>query len=633
MRNDPIHDGPAPRPTLVYDDASPLMRRRARWWRSIIGEAVQVTAAPDYARDHAGFGFDVDELRDEGVRLSAPGEPILTGPAAIARARAEVPGAAWRWWVWRFAPPVRWIANARFAAERRFDRPLATLFGWLQGAPEQPRHEVARFLYLRILAIVVLAAFGSLFVQLDGLIGSGGIDPAAEAMQRAAANTDGGISAWLDLPTLLWWRTDDAFLKLLCGAGLGAGALLLLNIVPGLAVVVALVAYASLTATSVFFGYQWDALLLETLFLTLFIVPWHPLPGRYREPPTRIGIFAMRALLFRLMFASGVVKLASGDPTWASWTAMTLHYETQPLPHGWSRWFHHLPTWIHTASVGVTLFVELFVPWLYFGPRRLRMFAAASTIGLMLVMAASGNYGFFHLLTIALAVLVLDDDAMPRFLGGSIARPKTVRRGRVVWLLTRIPAALALAMTLLGAAQLHQQLRPDAEPLEDVAGPVGEPVRETRRQIRSMRLLNTYGLFATMTTSRPEIIVEVSENGRDWQPIEFRYKPVFMDTAPRFAGLHMPRLDWQLWFAALNGRCDRTRGGWYPRFAQRLLEGSEAVWALTGTSFEGTPRQIRARLYDYRFSERGAEMVWVRDNERGYCPALLNLGGELRTVQ
>ena len=633
-RNDTTTDDPGPRPTLVYDDASPLLKRRSRWWRSVIGEAVSVVAAPDYARDHAGFGFELDELREERVRLAVPGEPVLTGAAAVAHARAAAPGERWRAHMWRFVPPVRWFAHAKFAVERRFDRQLATAGAWLQGQPEQPRYELTRWLYLRILAVVVLAAFGSLWMQLDGLIGSGGIDPIADAMQRTAGSSDTPrLQLFAEALSVLWWRADDAFLKMVCGSGLVAGLLLLVNVLPGLAVATALVAYMSLTATSVFFGYQWDALLLEVLFLTLFIVPWHPVPGRYREPPTRLGVFALRVLLFRLMFASGVVKLASGDPTWAEWTAMTVHYETQPLPHGWSRFFHHLPTWLHTASVGATFFVELAIPWLYFGPRRARIVASLATIALMLVMAASGNYGFFHLLTIALAVLVLDDDAMPHFIGGSIARPKTARRGAILWTLQRVPAALALALALLGLTQLDRQLRSSAEPPEAVLGPLAEPIRETRAHLHRMRVMNRYGLFARMTTSRPEIIIEVSQDGSNWQALAFQYKPTFMDTAPRFAGLHMPRLDWQLWFAALAGRCDRTRADWYPRFVQRLLEGNEAVWALTGTAPEGTPRQIRARLYDYRFSPAGDEMIWVRDNERGFCPPVMNLGGELRPVR
>ena len=46
--------------------------------------------------------------------------------------------------------------------------------------PERPRHRRMRAIFLRGLGAVYLAAFTSLAVQVDGLIGSRGILPAAE---------------------------------------------------------------------------------------------------------------------------------------------------------------------------------------------------------------------------------------------------------------------------------------------------------------------------------------------------------------------------------------------------------------------------------------------------------------------
>ena len=69
-----------------------------------------------------------------------------------------------------------------------------------------------------------------------------------------------------------------------------------------------------------------------------------------------------------------------------------------------------------------------------------------------------------------------------------------------------------------------------------------------------LRIANPYGLFAVMTTRRPEIIVEGSDDGVTWRPYRFRWKPGELDRRPRFAPFHMPRLDWQMWFAALGRR-------------------------------------------------------------------------------
>ena len=71
--------------------------------------------------------------------------------------------------------------------------------------------------------------------------------------------------------------------------------------------------------------------------------------------------------------------------------------------------------------------------------------------------------------------------------------------------------------------------------------------------VEPFRSTNSYGLFAVMTTSRPEIIVEGSDDGASWRPYRFRWKPCELDRRPRFTTPHLPRLDWQMWFAALAG--------------------------------------------------------------------------------
>ena len=70
--------------------------------------------------------------------------------------------------------------------------------------------------------------------------------------------------------------------------------------------------------------------------------------------------------------------------------------------------------------------------------------------------------------------------------------------------------------------------------------------------VRPTRAFNSYGLFRVMTTTRPEIIIEGSLDGNNWRPYEFRWKPTNPKQSPRFAGPHMPRIDWQMWFEGLN---------------------------------------------------------------------------------
>jgi hypothetical protein len=148
-------------------------------------------------------------------------------------------------------------------------------------------------------------------------------------------------------------------------------------------------------------------------------------------------------------------------------------------------------------------------------------------------------------------------------------------------------------------------------------------------------LVNGYGLFANMTTERPEIVLEGSDDGVDWRPYEFRWKPGEVTRRPRFVEPHMPRLDWQMWFAALGS----VRGHpWFLGFCRRLLEGSPAVLdLLSANPFPyAPPRYLRALVYDYRFStpaeRRRTGAWWHRDLVRPYLPTLALRGDSLVAV-
>jgi hypothetical protein len=134
--------------------------------------------------------------------------------------------------------------------------------------------------------------------------------------------------------------------------------------------------------------------------------------------------------------------------------------------------------------------------------------------------------------------------------------------------------------------------------------------------------VNSYGLFAVMTTSRPEIVIEGSPDGRLWQPYEFRWKPGDLRRAPAFVAPHQPRLDWQMWFAAL-GTCEENP--WLVRLMQRLKEGATPVRGLLAHDPfpDAPPAFMRAVLYDYHFTslgERRASGAWWGRQPLGlYC--------------
>ena len=331
------------------------------------------------------------------------------------------------------------------------------------------------------------------------------------------------------------------------------------------------------------------------------------MPGRIVptvEAPSRLVLLLLRWLLFRLMFLSGLVKLASGDPTWRSFAAMRFHYQTQPLPT-WTSWYIHLaPNWFQTMSVGGVFFTELIVPLFIFANRRLRLLACAMIVSLQLLIAVTGNYGFFNLLTIVLCVTLLDDAVLKRLRILRSANPHViVAKPWRHWMNVALVAGLVPLTLVAGLRQFRSTKW------------VPQPLVDAWITIQPFYLANGYGLFAVMTTRRPELIVEGSTDGATWKAYEFKWKPGDVERRPRFCSPHMPRLDWQMWFAALDLYYNDRADPWLIDFLDRLREASPPALDLLQTDpFAGQPpRHLRVRIYDYRFTtaaERAASGAW-----------------------
>ena len=473
-------------------------------------------------------------------------------------------------------------------------------------------------MFLRLLALVYLIAFGSLAAQLTGLVGEHGILPIGEFLHRA--HEAYGTDAYRLFPTLLWLSPTDALLNVLCWVGIAASLLLLVGVVPIASALTLWVLYLSLTvAGQTFLQFQWDALLLETGFLaTLYAPPvWWSRSGTDIAPPSIVR-WVLWGLAFKVTFLSGITKILSGDPTWANLTALQYHYETQPLPM-WTGWFmHQLPPLVQTCSAAGMFFIELVVPWIVFLParwRRARLIGCALMISLQLGIAATGNYGFFNLLTIALYLAVLDDRSVGRVppeeqaSGGGPAAWRPVR-----WRLFANGAAVVIAvlstMTLFREIDLTWRRQ---SPLEHLWS------SRVLSWVAPLDSINGYGLFRVMTTERPEIVIEVSEDGVTWKEQEFRWKPGELKRRPPVVQPHMPRLDWQVWFAALDPASAQE---WLRPLLDRLLAGDGTVTRLLGPNpLSGTPRFARLAFYQYYFTsrqERAATGAWWKREFVGY---------------
>jgi predicted DCC family thiol-disulfide oxidoreductase YuxK len=571
-------------PLLIYDGDCGFCGYWARYWQKLTGERVRYRPYQEVAAQYpqiplADYQRAVQYVGPEGQRASAAEASFLTlshapGKGLWLSLYRRLPG---------FAALAEW-AYAFIARHRPAFFRVSLLLWGRNYAP--PRHELALFLFLRLFGLIYLAAFVSFAVQARGLIGSHGILPLSEFLD--AVRHVAGWERFYLMPTVFWWNAGDTAIEAVCWGGAGLAALLALNLVPRLCLLLLYILYLSLLyAGQTFMTYQWDTFLLEAGFLAL-LAGFAPVTG----------IWLLRWLLFRFMFMSGVVKLLSGDPSWWHLSALSYHFLTQPLPTPLAWYAAHLPPGVLTFATGGTFVVELLVPFLIFSPRRLRFCAAWGILLLQSCILLTGNYNWFNLQTMLLCLLLFDDAAVALIVPQRLRARLPLRKAALQPRTAAGIAAGAVAVLLVLCSLIEMDLRFGGNP--------PAALRTLDAFIEPLHLTSPYGLFAVMTTQRNEIVVEGSSDGVEWREYEFRYKPGPLSRRPPWNIPHQPRLDWQMWFAALD---DPQRLRWFWLFLERLLHNEPAVTALLARNPfpDKPPLYVRAKFYDYTYTDARAK--------------------------
>ncbi len=597
------------KPLLIFDGDCNFCRRWVTRWKYLTADKVEYEP---YQTAAERFPQIPREKFQAAVQLAETDGAVFAGAEAVFRTLDYAPGMGWWLWMYRRLPGFAGVSEWFYSTVARHRTLFSRLTSLLWGDYfERPQYEMVRWIFLRAMGIIYAIAFVSLGTQIIGLVGADGILPAKNLLELVGEKI--GTERYWSFPTLCWLNVSDSFLRFLCWGGAGISVLLVLDFAPALMLILAWFFYLSLiTVCREFLWFQWDILLLETGFLAIFFAPWKILPGLSKGAETpRAVLWLFRWLLFRLMFQSGCVKLLSGDETWRSMSALQFHYETQPIPNRVSWYAHQLPAGFHTFSVGVMFAVELFLPFLFFLPRRLRLFACAGNVLLQLLIIVTGNYCFFNWLTLALCLLLLDDALLTSV---TPRRWQNVAKNKIGSVQKTVFTLAGSLIFVLGAAQLFGTFRERREPAWKI-----------QEWIAPYHLSNSYGLFAVMTVNRPEIVIAGSADAENWLEYEFKWKPGDLKRAPEFVAPHQPRLDWQMWFAALG---DYRNNQWFVNFMVRILQGKPDVTALMAKNPfpDAPPKYVRALSYDYHFTDaktRRADGSWWRRELKGlYCPVL-----------
>lgn len=484
---------------------------------------------------------------------------------------------------------------------------------------------LARWIFLRALALIYFSAFYSLLFQIKGLNGPEGILPAGNYLRAIAQYYH--ETAWWHAPSLFWFSSSSAMLMGTVWVGIAASVLVLLNVWPRLSLFVCFVCFLSfVSAAGDFSSYQSDGMLLEAGFLSLFFAPPGIWPGlAAQNPPSHASLWLLRWEWFRIYFESGLVKELSGDPQWHNFTAMDEYYQNSPLPT-WIGWYmQHLPHWFHATSVVLTLLMELVLVFMLFFPRRVRLICFLIVTPWEIGVILTGNYAFLNYLVLALGFLLMDDVYLARIVPARFQRYFSVDhkparltdvpswRDTVHTIAVAASAAMLIWIGYATTAQMVDLVFPRVLPLAPATA------------LDPFRIANQYGLFAVMTRGRYEIEFQGSKDGVNWQPYVFRYKPQLLNEAPRIYAPYQPRFDWNLWFASLG---DWQQNDIVPFTEERLLLNDRDVIGLFRSDPFGAqpPRLVRAVLYQYWFTsieeKRRTGNWWSRKFLGLYAPAL-----------
>ncbi len=483
-------------------------------------------------------------------------------------------------------------------------------------------YQLASGLFIKLLALIYFAAFLSLSVQITGLVGANGILPFAELLEYLYQNN--GAIAWFYKPTLFWFDSSDFALQLVTLLGCVVSLLLFIGIKPVWSLIVLFVLYLSLLhAGQIFLMFQWDTLLLEAGFLAIFLT----------RRPSHLLLFLFHWLLFRLRFMSGLSKIASGDPSWANLTTLNYYFETQPLPHVGSWYFHQLPEWLLQSGVVLVLFSELIVPFFIFLPRKFRLFAAGTTIFLQLIIIATSNHNWINLLTIVLCLFLLDDDILrkilPRRFCFYISAKSKIESGveggihnddknetessryinRRSYILPVFAFMILLSSTTAFTSYVTNITFSDS-------------LNKFTWVVRSWGIGHIFHVFPNMQTERHELEIEGSNDGIEWKVYEFKYKPGALEKKPAFIIPHQPRLDWMIWFVPPR---PADLMYWFDEFLIRVYEGSpQVIDLLKYNPFpDKPPRYLRVQTYQYWFTtaeERAETGLWWKRKYLGQFP-------------
>lgn len=477
---------------------------------------------------------------------------------------------------------------------------LSALFGRDANA----EYWLTRLVIQRGLAGIYLIAFVVAVNQFRPLLGTRGLTPVPWFTSHT--------SFWQS-PSVFYWYYSDRFAAALQWLGVALAALALSGLSERFGTPASMVVWGLLWAIylsivnvgQVWYGFGWETLLLECGFLAIFF------GARDTAPPVLV-IWMFRWVTFRIMLGAGLIKLR-GDPCWRDLTCLAWYFQTQPIPNPISWLFARLPLAADKAGVLFNYLAEVVAPFGYLVPKAaVRRIAGGITVLFQLTIWVSGNLSWLNWLTIVAALSAFDDGMLRHVLPvhpGPL-EPLAFPHQVAVAALAAVVAMLSVR-PVLNLISNSQMMNASFEPLH---------------------LVNTYGAFGSISQDRYEVIIQGTADSiitpaTQWREYQFKAKPGDVMRRPPFLAPYHLRIDWLMWFAAL----DREYADpWFVPLVARLLQndpGTLGLFARNGNPFpDRPPRWIRVQLYLYKFAtpeqRRATGAWWTRTYVQPYLQPL-----------
>jgi len=468
---------------------------------------------------------------------------------------------------------------------------------------------LTRFVILRLLGFIYAVAFFAAARQIIPLIGSHGLLPIDLFLGRVQNALGSELDGFLHLPSIFWFNFSDGFLQGAAWIGFTLSCLVAAGYANAILLTVLWALYMSFVHVGQdWYGYGWEIQLLETGFLAIFLCPLldgRPFPKR--APPT-VVIWLFRWLIFRIMMGSALIKLR-GDAVWRNLTALYYHFETQPIPNPLSRWFHFLPRGVLKAGVLFNFLAELAAPWFAFTPRIARHIAGVIMILFQVTLILGGNLSFLNWLTIVPALACFDDSFWSKIF------PKALVN-RAAQAVQEAEESRPMTATAWGVATLIALL--SIQPVINLIS----PTQIMNTSFIPLDLVNTYGAFGSVGTERMNVVFQGTDADKPdaqavWKDYPYQALPTALNRRPPQIAPYQPRLDWQMWFAAM-GTPDQY--SWTLNLIWKLLHNDPGALSLLGPNPfpDKPPHSIRAELYDYSFAQPGnLEGNWWKREDKG----------------